>query len=213
LGPEFISEREGFKGKKLKYVEAHVLFELANKVFGFHGWSDEIKSVKVTFLERSEQGTWSICVYVVVRVTIYDASYHEDIGLGMMSNEKRKEAVYEKAMKEAATDATKRALRKFGPLLGGCIYNKVFLERIAKMGKKFEVLEFDEDDLYRLGVNRKRKRDGKEEGLCEVSSNRLKAVESMRRPVVKDGDDEFGDDEMMSEIDFEELMKESEIHI
>lgn len=35
--------------------------------------------------------------------------------------------------KEAVTDATKRALRTFGNLLGNCLYDKAYLADVSKM--------------------------------------------------------------------------------
>ena len=52
--------------------------------------------------------------------------------------------------KEAVTDATKRALRSFGNLLGNCLYDKAFLENIAKV-KNPPKPKLDFTDLHRPG--------------------------------------------------------------
>lgn len=51
-----------------------------------------------------------------------DGTYHEDIGYGSCANMPDRAAALEKAKKEAASDALKRALRLFGNGLGNCIY-------------------------------------------------------------------------------------------
>ena len=50
-----------------------------------------------------------------------------------MENAKGKAQAFEKAKKEATTDALKRALRSFGNLLGNCVYDKDYLKRITKV--------------------------------------------------------------------------------
>ena len=50
-----------------------------------------------------------------------------------MENAKGKAQAFEKAKKEATTDALKRALRSFGNLLGNCVYDKDYLQRVTKV--------------------------------------------------------------------------------
>lgn len=50
-----------------------------------------------------------------------------------MENSKGKAPAFEKAKKEATTDALKRALRNFGNVLGNCIYDKEYLAKVTKM--------------------------------------------------------------------------------
>ena len=50
-----------------------------------------------------------------------------------MENAKGKAQAFEKAKKEATTDALKRALRNFGNLLGNCVYDKDYLKRVTKV--------------------------------------------------------------------------------
>lgn len=54
----------------------------------------------------------------------------QDIGYGSSENQRSKAAAYEKARKEAVTDAMKRALRIFGNRLGNCAYDKIFLKEV-----------------------------------------------------------------------------------
>lgn len=71
----------------------------------------------------------------------------QDIGYGHIENCKGKAAAFEKAKKEAATDAMKRALRTFGNVLGNCLYDKDYLQRIAKV--KSGPTKWNPDNLHR----------------------------------------------------------------
>lgn len=86
-------------------------------------------------------------ISVIMRVTLRDGTYHEDLGYGHIENCKGKAAAFEKAKKEATTDALKRALRQFGNVLGNCIYDKQYLAKVTKM--KVEPTKFAEDNLHR----------------------------------------------------------------
>jgi DNA repair and recombination protein RAD52 len=65
-----------------------------------------------------------------------DGTSREDIGFGSSENQRSKSQAYEKAKKEAATDALKRALRQLGDCLGNCCYDKEFLRDIKKITKQ-----------------------------------------------------------------------------
>lgn len=86
-------------------------------------------------------------ISVIMRVTLRDGTFHEDLGYGHIENCKGKAAAFEKAKKEATTDALKRALRQFGNVLGNCIYDKQYLAKVTKM--KVEPTKFAEDNLHR----------------------------------------------------------------
>lgn len=86
-------------------------------------------------------------ISVIMRVTLRDGTYHEDLGYGHIENCKGKAAAFEKAKKEATTDALKRALRQFGNVLGNCIYDKQYLAKVTKM--KVEPTKFAADNLHR----------------------------------------------------------------
>lgn len=52
LGPEYISTRPGNGGGKVHYLAAEKAINLANEVFGFNGWSSEIREVQIDFVRR-----------------------------------------------------------------------------------------------------------------------------------------------------------------
>ncbi|KAL9092517.1 MAG: hypothetical protein Q9165_004321 [Trypethelium subeluteriae] len=148
LGPEYISSRPGAGGSKVYYLAAEKAINLANEVFGFNGWSSAIKNVQIDFVDEDRNtGKISLGLSIIVRVTLKDGSFHEDIGYGHIENCKGKAAAFEKAKKEAATDALKRALRNFGNILGNCLYDRDYLQRVTKV--KAEPSRWDVDNLHR----------------------------------------------------------------
>lgn len=148
LGPEYLSARSGPSGQKVHYIAAEKCIALANEVFGFNGWSSAIQNIQVDFVDENPQTLKiSLGLSVIIRVTLRDGTYHEDIGYGHIENCKGKAAAFEKAKKEGTTDALKRALRNFGNVLGNCIYDKDYLAKVTKI--KVGPTKFDEDSLHR----------------------------------------------------------------
>ena len=148
LGPEYISTRPGAGGGKVHYLAAEKVINLANEVFGFNGWSSSIQNVQIDFVdENTTNGKITLGLSTIVRVTLKDGTYHEDIGYGHIENCKGKAAAFEKAKKEAATDAMKRALRNFGNVLGNCLYDKDYLGKVTKL--KVAPSKWDAENLYR----------------------------------------------------------------
>lgn len=76
----------------------------------------------------------SILFYSILLCISPLSSTYQDIGYGSAENQKSKASAYEKAKKEAVTDATKRALRMFGNRLGNCAYDKTFLRDVKING-------------------------------------------------------------------------------
>jgi DNA repair and recombination protein RAD52 len=130
------------------YLAAEKAINLANQVFGFNGWSSSIQNVQIDFVdENSANGKISLGLSTIVRVTIRDGTFHEDIGYGHIENCKGKAAAFEKAKKEAATDALKRALRNFGNVLGNCLYDKEYLQKVQRI--KIAPSRWDAENLHR----------------------------------------------------------------
>ncbi|KAK8870001.1 hypothetical protein IAR55_000571 [Kwoniella newhampshirensis] len=134
LGPEYVTTRPGpGGGPKLSYIEGWKVINLANEVFGFNGWSSSIVTLHTDYLDENAQGRVSCNITAVVRITLRDGAFHEDVGCGQGENIRGKGAALDKAKKEAVTDATKRALRTFGNVLGNCLYDKDYTKAVAKM--------------------------------------------------------------------------------
>lgn len=149
LGPEYISARAGPGGQRVHYLTAEKCITLANEVFGFNGWSSSIQNIQVDFADENPQTQRvSIGLSVIVRVTLRDGTYHEDIGYGSIENAKGKAMAFEKAKKEGTTDGLKRALRSFGNVLGNCIYDQDYVRQVVKH-KAQPVKKFDPNNLHR----------------------------------------------------------------
>lgn len=148
LGPEYISSRAGPGGAKVHYVAAEKCIQLANEVFGFNGWSSQIMDIQVDFVDENPTTLKvSLGLSVIMRVTLRDGTFHEDIGYGHIENCKGKAAAFEKAKKEGTTDGLKRALRNFGNVLGNCIYDKEYLAKVTKI--KVQPGRWDIANLHR----------------------------------------------------------------
>ncbi|KAG0168214.1 DNA repair protein rad52 [Apophysomyces sp. BC1034] len=146
LGHEWLSQRVG-GGGRLTYIEGKTAINLANEIFGFNGWSTEVRSTTVDFVDVNEQGRVSVGISTVIRVTVKDGTFHEDIGYGSAENSRSKATAFEKAKKESATDGMKRALRMFGNALGNCIYDKGYIANVSRTAK--QEIKFHVQDLYR----------------------------------------------------------------
>ncbi|KAK9473314.1 RAD52 DNA repair protein, partial [Dipodascopsis tothii] len=133
LGPEYISVRPAPGGARVHYLEGWKAINLANEVFGFNGWSSEIKNVQVDYMHESSEGRVHLGLSVTVRVTLRDGAFHEDIGYGHVENARAKHMAFDKCKKEATTDALKRALRSFGNVLGNCLYDANYIKNVTKV--------------------------------------------------------------------------------
>ncbi|KAI0596340.1 hypothetical protein F4775DRAFT_565004 [Biscogniauxia sp. FL1348] len=195
LGPEYLSSRSGPSGQKVHYIAAEKCIALANEVFGFNGWSSSIQNIQVDFVDENPQTLKiSLGLSVIVRVTLRDGTFHEDIGYGHIENCKGKAAAFEKAKKEGTTDALKRALRNFGNVLGNCIYDKDYLSKVTKI--KVAPTRFDEDNLHRhADYIRKEPEVAKVDARKQIEA---KAAEKAGAHALSDMlDEEFGDFDMV----------------
>ncbi|KAF8889604.1 Rad52/22 family double-strand break repair protein-domain-containing protein [Infundibulicybe gibba] len=98
LGPEYISQRPGpGGGPKLTYAEGWKIINLANEVFGFNGWSSSVVNLTVDFIDQNEESKrYTVGVTAIMKVTLRDGTFHEDIGYGMLENSKSKGAAIDK---------------------------------------------------------------------------------------------------------------------
>src|SRR5579859_1918111 len=113
------------RGQVLSYVEGwHVIAE-ANRVFGFEGWDREIVWCECVWEDgRRDPKACAYAARVRIRVRAGDGIVcREGSGVGHGSGFTLGEA-HESALKEAETDAMKRALVTFGNLFGLALYDK-----------------------------------------------------------------------------------------
>ncbi len=124
LSPKHVRTREK-EGQNLSYVEGwHVVAE-ANRIFGFECWDRETLRAECVWkgMSRGE----SACSYIArVRVRVRagdEIVVREGYGSGNGTGPTPGEA-HESAIKEAETDAMKRALMTFGNPFGLALYDK-----------------------------------------------------------------------------------------
>lgn len=113
------------RGVTLSYIEGWHAIDEANRIFGFDGWDRE--TVWSECLWQDLRSSAKACAYaarVRIRVRAGDIAVVRDgSGVGHGSGATIGEA-HESALKEAETDATKRALTTFGNLFGLALYDK-----------------------------------------------------------------------------------------
>ena len=106
---------------QLSYIEGWHAIAEANRIFGFDGWTRE--TAEMVIVREEEVGDkWRVAYRAKVRV--YVNGIHRD-GSGYGSGiAKDLGDAHEGALKEAETDATKRALMTFGNQFGLALYDK-----------------------------------------------------------------------------------------
>ena len=114
-----VKEREagwGGKDNTLAYVEGYHVIAEANRIFGFGGWSSE--TIETTCVQNEPK---AVSYIAKVRITVGDV-IREGTGAGH-GNQTNHGNNHESAIKEAETDARKRAFMQFGNQFGLSLYN------------------------------------------------------------------------------------------
>ena len=104
---------------QLAYLESWYVINEANRIFGFDGWHSE--TVQLDCVQSDE-----FCVTYIakVRVTVGDV-IREGVGAGHGKGERVNLGdKHESAVKEAESDARKRAFMQFGSQLGLSLYDR-----------------------------------------------------------------------------------------
>lgn len=60
LGPEYLAQRPGPSGRPLTYIEGKTAINIANDIFGFNGWSTEIKDTTIDFVSLQRAIVYSV---------------------------------------------------------------------------------------------------------------------------------------------------------
>lgn len=129
---ELTEKRPGPGGVGLTYFAGHNAIGEANKIFGPDGWCSEILKIDSTYHAEGKDHVYeTVCQMRVYALGVF----HDDIGHGD-GKLKEKLKAREKSEKEAVTDATKRALRKFGEALGNCLYDKKYVQSLNAITNK-----------------------------------------------------------------------------
>jgi len=127
LDPIHVHKRDAGGGIKLDYLESWFVISEANRIFGFDGWSSETVLLEPVGDVVQQQGNngrprFKAGYRAIVRVTVGDVvrmgtGFGNGIGPDPVD-------VHELAVKEAESDARKRALSSFGNPFGLALYDK-----------------------------------------------------------------------------------------
>jgi DNA repair and recombination protein RAD52 len=112
-------------GGKVSYIEAYHAENEANRIFGFDAWD---RTTELTHIgEREHDGKWRVYYRAKVRIVVRSEDGAQTIreGNGFGSGiDKDIGQAHESALKEAESDAEKRALKTFGNQFGQALYDK-----------------------------------------------------------------------------------------
>jgi DNA recombination protein Rad52 len=126
LDPSHVASRQQ-SGRALSYIEGWWAIAEANRIFGFDAWTRETVEIRCVAEKARKIGSqardgFSVSYTAKVRVTV-DGVVREGIGAGHGIDVDLGLA-HESAIKEAETDAMKRALMTFGNPFGLALYDK-----------------------------------------------------------------------------------------
>lgn len=113
-------------GRQLSYVEAWHCIAEANRIFGFDCWSRETVELRLLGEPRMVGDKARVGYACRVRVTVWAGDstiVREGCGFGS-GIDKDVDQAHESALKEAESDAMKRALMTFGNAFGLALYDK-----------------------------------------------------------------------------------------
>ena len=114
-------------GRTVSYVEGWHAIAEANRIFGFDMWSRETIDLRVLGEPREVDGKMRVGYSARVRITVTTPEgreiTREGCGFGQ-GIDKDVDQAHESALKEAETDAMKRAFMTFGNPFGLALYDK-----------------------------------------------------------------------------------------
>lgn len=132
LNPKHVADRQQ-GGGKVQYIEGWHAIAEANRIFGFDSWTREtvdIRQLGEAILGQDKYGKdqWRVNYMSRVRIIVNTADgifpiIREGCGFGQGIDKDVGQA-HESALKEAETDAMKRALMTFGNPFGLALYDK-----------------------------------------------------------------------------------------
>jgi DNA recombination protein Rad52 len=116
------------RGKYGDYVDGYHVISEANRIFGEDGWSYEItrlQQVSEQTVTTPKGPQYRVGYLCTVKVYVNGASFKEGSAVGTgVGHPDTIADHHESAVKEAETDALKRALRSYGNTFGLALYDK-----------------------------------------------------------------------------------------
>lgn len=130
LDPNRVRRRQGRGGgQQYEYLAGHDAKRRSNEIFGFGNWGAELidltELAAVPVVKDGKEG-WHVAYSAICRVSVRGCLPVSDVGYGdgVEYGAAALATSRELAMKEAATDAMKRALTQFGDQFGLILYAK-----------------------------------------------------------------------------------------
>jgi DNA repair and recombination protein RAD52 len=109
-------------GSQVSYIEGWHAIAEANRIFGFDAWTRETVELRQLGEPRDVNGKMRVDYLARVRISVGDV-IRDGCGFGQGIDKDTGQA-HESALKEAETDAMKRALMTFGNPFGLALYDK-----------------------------------------------------------------------------------------
>lgn len=132
-----IRKREGPGGKELSYIAGHDAIRTANRIFGYGQWGYHVTELVHIGTERYKGKAYGdkppqtkvrVAYRCTVSLLIEGARPTSGVGYGDATENYYEDetslTAHELAMKEAETDAMKRALKNFGDQFGLALYDE-----------------------------------------------------------------------------------------
>lgn len=210
LPEHHVSQREGFNGVKLDYLEAWFVIKQANEIFGCNGW--ECKTIRLvhigseSYIDKHNKEKHRVAYRATAEVTAligneFVTRQGSGFGNGIDAVEQN---AHELALKEAESDALKRAFKSFGDQFGLHLYDKdrskidplgaAGYKSAAARNEAAEMLEFIMDNWSpHMGdleqVKKWARRPAKTEPmLTEQWKERFKSLEQLEKDMEKDAE-------------------------
>ena len=159
LDKRHVKQREGSNGVMLDYIEGWHAIAEANRIFGFDGWTRETVMLQCVsereYVNKKGKQLYDATYICRVRISLVAPNsdikiFRDGTGAGNGPSNTMGEA-HESAIKEAETDAMKRALMTFGNPFGLALYDKQKkdVENLAAQEVQAKVKRPDVSATYR----------------------------------------------------------------
>jgi DNA repair and recombination protein RAD52 len=139
---------------QVSYLEAWDIMDALNSIFGFGNWSSEERDIKCVHEAMNDKKGWDVSYIATVRLSVQaddgtQCCFYDGTGSGHGRNQRYLGDSHESAIKEATTDALKRASIHLGNQFGLALYDKTQSnvdngQNSAKNGDSHERVNSDE---------------------------------------------------------------------
>lgn len=123
-------------GGNVSYVDGHHVISEANRIFGHLAWdrvTTDVREVQCHEVTKDQKTNWYVGYTCKVAINVYhdgSITVRQGTGFGQGIDRDLGKA-HESAIKEAETDAMKRALMTFGNTFGLALYDKSMSNVVA----------------------------------------------------------------------------------